>query len=259
MRIQNACYQAYYNKLNLKNNSINKNNVETSHFGADLNPARRLISSEAENLGISLFVRNKALELLEGTKIVSKKKVIVGGYGTPTDLMNCGGDIIIKPGVEVTGLYQATGGIVFEGNLAKSGQLLAEKDISVNSPQLFGQIKSEQGDIQILNVDSFIGLVLEGKNISISSDLNSPINQAFINAFGNVGVFCPLDCSMIKGRKVILYPDAVLRNTRINAQEVYINSRLEKGTVVNAGIVRFGEDSRIDESVKILANQIYDA
>lgn len=256
MKIQNTCYQAYSNRPNLKNNSINKDNVKTPSFGMDLNPAKRLISSEAENLGISLFVKKKFLECIENATNVAQKNIVVSGDKVPTDLINWDGDIIVRPGVEVTGLYQAAGKIIFDGHLAKSGQLWAEKDISVHSHQLFGQIKSEQGDIQILDVNSFNGLVLEGRNISISSDLNSPMNQALVQATEDAHIYCPLDFSMISARKVILYPGAVLRNTRIKAQEVYVNSRLEEGTVINAGIVRFGDESYVDRSVKIITNQI---
>lgn len=177
---------------------------------------------------------------------------VVRKQGAPQSLNNFYADILVEPKVVINGDYYAKNRIDFQGVLSPSGTLTAENAIFVESPKVSGKIKSHKSKID-LNADSFNGLVLQGKDIFIRSESMLPMNQAFVQATGDVHVFCPLDCSMISGRNVILHPGATLKNTRINAKEIFhLNSRLEKGNVVNAGTVVHGEESYVDESSKII-------
>lgn len=254
MKLQNINYQTGYVRPCLKNRANNQTNTNPPNFGTSSRPPLEELPT-----GFRTLV-NKLVEKVEQKGLWKKPdgNIVVNQFKTPTNLINYDGDILVESGTVVNGDYYARGMMDFNGILLHGGKLTAEEDIFVESPKLLGQIKSHQADIEV-NADSFNGLVLEGKNILVRSKSNSPslINQAFIKALEDVHIFCPLDCSMITGGNIRLHPGAVLRNTRINAHEVHINSRLERGTVINAKTVIYGEDSQIDANAEVIAEQIF--
>lgn len=260
MKIQTANYQINYNNFK-SNDNINKNNAETPHFGTASGAGKR-VASEAKKLGVSTFVKtwtNKFLGLFKSKEIVmeSRPQIIVRGAKIPLKLTNLSGDIVVEPGVKIEGVCQAMGGIDFKGILSEGGELVAEKNIVASSPELFGQIISEHGNVTI-NAKKFEGLTIVGEDVSVSSSSPLP-NQAHITARGNIDIHCSLHDAIIFKGKTVTQHKGVLNKVSVDCENFSGNGCIGVGTEIRSkGKITLGEDAAIHPTATLVAPSIND-